>query len=998
MQDVANVSLFRDLQQRDVRLFARALDLRDAAARWLTYIPAVFPHYTLHAVEHSDAIVRQLSNILYGDDSPDASALQLSPIEIYILIVSAYLHDAGMVASTREQVELMRGAEWQAFVDEGGPGYQRMDAIEELRQSAHPNEAEANFLADVQLRFLLAEFIRRTHHQRSGAFLVEHAVALAQFDLDDPLLLRSIRAVCVGHGLSPSDLNDPDEYPEQRTIQGEHVNVRFLAGLLRVGDLLDMSTDRACPLLLSAASPLPDDSYAHWSQYQRITHQLVAPDRIEISAECEDRDEHSFLSDWCTWLVREVDDLALSMLHARRHRGWVPPRAAMSGNAPTIRIAPSPTADYVPARWRLELDSDRVLDRLIHDAYGSPKTAFLRELLQNAADTNRCRLLADLEAHGEVLSLPHLAPPGMLARYPIRIVFSEREVDNRLSGEKESRSLVTIEDAGMGMTANVITAFLLQVGRSFYRTPAFRRRFSFEPASRFGIGFLSVFAVSDHVEIDTFSVEDSSSLHLALPGPRAVVLAQRGNRTAPGTAISVLLRPGIDREALITEVRRLRGRLEFPVFLDVGRGLEELPREVDSDFVVEAPDVIETGSRFRVESFPIQSGPLNGSLYVFTHERQGVTSWTRGPWAGMEYPAHAPGARAPDMPDSALFFHGLYAGELDNGMLGRTSSSFGAEIPTNAARIDVRGPLPGVTLDRKATHSIAGEVMSRLRPRWEELLLAHAEDAKATRGEDAWRYLQELMDAFPFVGDEFWCSMPGTVRFWRSGWHSACIDDLVGMRIAVPLGDRRMKAGGFDLELGDGAQGDCGVPVVQVLDGSREGSRARMFLLRHRSVLEVGLCGNRALAVLSEASSSHGALQLSFRETGHFVEISDRRLVAWVMPFPYTHGFSSAVLINTESEFGAWLQSAKQAADDADDSLLKTSVNTVVDLTSGAAHGIRDDALPKLEGFLAEWRRSNELPPSSCPPNLQFDEESFSLGDPDRVLHDLEARGKRNLP
>jgi hypothetical protein len=991
MQEITKVPLLDDLRQRDVRLFARALDVRDTAARWLTYIPAVFPHYTQHTVEHSDAVLRQLSHMLYANNSAETPALLLSPIEVYILVVSAYLHDTGMVASTREQVELMRSDDWHAFVEEGTPGHERMVAIEKLRRTARPNATEAAFLADVQLRFLLAEFIRRTHHQRSGVFLTDHAVALAQFDLGDPLVLRSIRAACVGHGLRPTDLNDQDEYPERRTVQGDQVNVRLLAGLLRVGDLLDMSTDRACPLLLSAASPLPADSYAHWTQYRRVTHQLVAPDRIEISAECENRDEHSFLSDWCTWLADEVEHLSLSMLRAKRHGGWAPPHTTITGDAPTIRIGPSAAADYVPVRWRVELDSDHVLDRLIHDAYGSRETAFLRELLQNAADTNRCRMIADLEARGaELPPSPHLAPPDVLATYPIRIAVSQRDVKNDLSGETESRSVVTVEDTGMGMTEEVITSFLLQVGRSFYQTPAFRRRFSFEPASRFGIGFLSVFGISDHVEIDTFSAEDSSALHLALPGPRAIVLAQRGGRTTPGTAISVVLRPGLDREAMIAEVRRLRGRLEFPVLLDTGDAPVELPREADDDFVVDAPDVTERGARFRVAAFPMESGPLSGSLYVFAHEQRGITSWTRGDWAGMEYPALSPGARAPGMPADALFLHGLYAGRLDTGLGGQTFSSFGAAIPTHAARIDVRGPLPGVTLDRNATHVVVAEVTKRLQPRWEELLLGHAAEARATRGDDAWQYLQELMDAFPFVDHAFWRSLEGSIRYWRSGWHSACINDLVDMRIAVPLGRTNGKPIKAELR--------GGVPVVQVFDGLRE-AFARIFLMRNRTVLELGRCGDHAVAVLSASSPDLDTLRSHLRGTAHFVEMPDSSVAAWVLPFPHTSGFSSAVLFNTASEFGTWLQSANQATVAAPDhDLLKKSVETVIELASGVVHGIRDDALPTLETFLREWRRSSDLPSDCCPPEFQLSQASFSPSEPDRVLSELDAQRESDPP
>ena len=89
---------------------------------------------------------------------------------------------------------------------------------------------------------------------------------------DDPALLGTIGDVCAAHGLQQGELDDRDRFPERRDIQGQLVNVRFATILFRMGDLLDMSQDRACPLLLNAACPLPPDSLAHWTQYQRIVH------------------------------------------------------------------------------------------------------------------------------------------------------------------------------------------------------------------------------------------------------------------------------------------------------------------------------------------------------------------------------------------------------------------------------------------------------------------------------------------------------------------------------------------------------------------------------------------------------------------------------------------------------------------------------------------------------------------------------------------------------
>jgi hypothetical protein len=129
---------------------------------------------------------------------------------------------------------------------------------------------------------LIAEFVRRIHHRRTAEIIAQHDLGLGAFSFGDSVLRDTISNVCLAHGLDRYELLDTVRFPERRDIQNETVNVRFLAFMLRIGDLLDMSSDRACPLLLNAASPIPADSLAHWTKYQRITHKLTAPDRIEL--------------------------------------------------------------------------------------------------------------------------------------------------------------------------------------------------------------------------------------------------------------------------------------------------------------------------------------------------------------------------------------------------------------------------------------------------------------------------------------------------------------------------------------------------------------------------------------------------------------------------------------------------------------------------------------------------------------------------------------------
>src|ERR1035437_930789 len=160
--------------------------------------------------------------------------------------------------------------------------------------------------------------------------------------------------------------------------------------------------------------------------------------------------------------------------------------------------------------------------------------AFVRELIQNALDATRCRLYEDLRSMGEPTpNDPTRVPEAGRSVLPIRVGLRWVEVENELSGLLESRQELSVEDRGIGMDEEIITRYLLQVGRSYYATPQFLRRYDFTPTSRFGVGVLSVFADSDHVLVDTYRPSSAAAapISLLLTGPRQYILTKRGART-----------------------------------------------------------------------------------------------------------------------------------------------------------------------------------------------------------------------------------------------------------------------------------------------------------------------------------------------------------------------------------------------------------------------------------------------------------------------------------
>lgn len=411
----------------------------------------------------------------------------------------------------------------------------------------------------------------------------------------------------------------------------------MLAILLRLGDLLDMRSDRACPLLLNAACLLPSDSLAHWTQYQRISHKMVAPDRIEIRAECHNQEEHRFLQDWCQWLVDETRNAAVLVARCHRHSGWKPPVAEM-GLGQSIEIVPASKAKYIPSRWTFELDRDLILERFVQNVH-ERKEEFIRELLQNAFDANRCKMYSDLAAE----NLPQPESPTKVdaawrERYPVYITLRTETFPNELSGENEEKRVLTIDDRGIGMDRDVIHRFFLQVGRSYYNTDEFRKAFSFTPTSRFGVGFLSVFSASDDVRVETWNPKSADGpLRLRLRGAKSYLLTEHGDRTVAGTKIEVVLQTPFEAGKLAEPISGWCRRVEFPIYVnDLGKQTE-VRAESPSQFIAEAKDLSQPNASYAVRCYPIDEPLVEGELYAFSHIVNGRESWVNNDYLASRY-------------------------------------------------------------------------------------------------------------------------------------------------------------------------------------------------------------------------------------------------------------------------------------------------------------------------------------------------------------------------
>ncbi len=980
--EIEETAVMKFLGGKNGVYYGKVLELREAIRGWLAYIPQSFPHYTRHTIEHSEEIISQLSKLLFKDDDPAQPTVSLSATEVYVVTAGAYLHDAGMVVSDKEKGEILKSDDWAKWTTGSGGGAKRLAEVKKFRKAKKPaDKIVRNFLADVQLRFLIAEFVRSSHHQRAVRVLTQHQAALGRFAFDSPMLLNTINDVCLAHGLRQHELRDAERFPERRDIRGEKVNVKFMAILLRMGDLLDMSYDRACPLLLNAACPLPAGSLAHWTQYQAITHFMVAPDRIEITAECKNQREHQVLQDWCQWLVDEVREAGNLMARSPRHRNWQTPEVSLGVTGSTITIRPADGATYIPSRWVIEIDNEAVFQLLIRDAYENPEV-FIRELIQNALDANRCQMYTDAMSQGvERPENPTQFSEETRFGYPVRISLKTSKVKSEFSGETEGKQVLVVEDGGIGMDRDIIERYFLQVGRSYYRSEEFRRAFKFVPTSRFGVGFLSVFAVSDYVVVETQKPSSPTSdgpLLLTLTGPRNYLLTDKGSRRTSGTRIEVKLRKQIEHGKLTEVVTQWCRRVEFPVLVDDLGAQTTVEAERAEDFAYEMPDITEKGAKFVVRIFPIDRPGIEGGLYVFAHITKAGESWASKWWAQHSYPELHPKALKPEFPEGLTCMHGI---------------SVGGEYRKGdwCWRVDYRGENPQPLLSREVIMTRRGmwsrerEIDPEIQSRWDEIMREHLASSPLATGEDGWRYRQKLIKAFPM--DSFWKSVDGTIPISVGGKKKTVSwDEVKSMPcLVISLEAKRLQTHFYHYEHAvkeTPVVWDTSVPGITDYELNALSDNCRISIFKGRSARNIRWLASGHLAV-DWILSHERDLLWKFKE-GHLsrpvyelVALPEGSTVA-VEIHNTLDNVHEHVLLNGTHPFTKWLVVARDACQENVYGLQVEQFENLISLCAEAI-GYGGTYITNLRGYIEKWARIADLPADLAPPKVDWNEDLFLL-------------------
>ncbi len=500
-------------------LHTKAIGIIKEASNHLENVRNVLVEFDKHNKEHSEAVLTIIEDLLGN------SAEKLSSYELFLLISVAYLHDCGMAVSDSE-ISVMKLVENNEH--DGKKICTREESlatIESNISTIFPTENSSNdvenwlfypgdktslfkyyseLMRDYQAfrngkidiiqnsndseiinNELRTEYIRNTHASRVKVYIetwgkTRFADLLGNKAMGKRLA-DNIAAICASHDEDDVEIR---KLPQNTMYIGrEKANLQFVSMMLRIGDIIHFSSDRAPSALRALHQYQSDYSFNQWRiKDDNGINYSISDGEISYSAHCEyPRDYYDLMH-----YIDVIDNELQLYNRLKVEEKW--------GNHYPLMKSPKVNRDNIThdesfspePNLRFKLEQNRILDLLMGSQLYSDEYACLRELYQNSLDACRCQMAID-KAHGKE---------------------SKGLIEFGMGVDDEGMKYVYCLDNGKGMSKHIIENYLLRVGSSYYRSTDFFKEQAetentFTPTSQFGIGILSCFMIGDKIEINT---------------------------------------------------------------------------------------------------------------------------------------------------------------------------------------------------------------------------------------------------------------------------------------------------------------------------------------------------------------------------------------------------------------------------------------------------------------------------------------------------------------
>ena len=463
------------------RLKTQLLIMRERVSQLLTHIPVDCRDLTVHDITHLDALWDSAETI-HGRD------WSLNPAETFVFGAAILVHDAGLTTlAYKDGLAGLKATD--LWADLAAPYLNPRNSVIGNKQVELDPEVESSILFEA-LRTLHAEqatkLCRQSWQSPNGdaQYLIEDSELRETFG-------ESIGRIASSHHWTADRITSElsTHFGGSPLLPGAWtINECKIACLLRCADAAQVDRTRAPTLMYAALRP-SRVSALHWNSQYKLNRPTLKADAIYLASSSSFPDLEA--DSW--WIAYDLASILDKEL--RSSNAILTEIGESSFAAQRVAGAESPEAfaKYVKTKaWRPIDASVRVTDPLQlartlggKYLYGTSPEVPFREVIQNAADAIRARRA--LEDRG--IDFGHIAVT--VEQHP----------------SKSESCLVHIDDDGIGMSERILSTTLVDFGKSFWTSSILREEFpglkskSFQHIGKFGIGFFSVFEISQEVTV-----------------------------------------------------------------------------------------------------------------------------------------------------------------------------------------------------------------------------------------------------------------------------------------------------------------------------------------------------------------------------------------------------------------------------------------------------------------------------------------------------------------
>lgn len=524
-----------------------------------------FQHYSMHDKSHSVAILNNITMVL-GENRVE----KLSASDLWLLLECAYSHDIGMSVTYEELCEIWEKEEFEEFVKrkldaefsdakKSAVVYKKMNDLiqkkEELLKALDEEELEEYeteiddifekkswpVVCERYIMLLYTDYIRKLHPEKSKSFVLTYGS-------EDRKNIQSrmygiVAEVDLMHGKDFKDIFT-ELHKTENGFEKEHMYPQFAAAMLRLGDLLDMDSNRFNIRMVKHMGVIPTESMLHMKKHKAITHLAYTDGVIEAEARVEAIEDNfevcKTTNQWFQWLDQEVKDLICCWnqivpedLHGCR-----------LGKC-KLKIYCKDEIFDSSKENKFAVDPVRVYDMLIGNNIYKSRLDFIREYLQNALDASKMQLWLQIKNQKELWKTntidtitPYDIDRSLYEQYKI-------EVEAVIDWKKLTLELV-FRDYGIGMEKECVSALSDVAGDSWKKRSRYAAEIPhmplwLQPTGGFGIGVQSAFMMANAVEFVTRADSETMGRLVRLESRRrgGRVLEQTNKKAQKGTSVKI---------------------------------------------------------------------------------------------------------------------------------------------------------------------------------------------------------------------------------------------------------------------------------------------------------------------------------------------------------------------------------------------------------------------------------------------------------------------------